>query len=313
MSGNAREPGRSTVHRLLTLLDVFDGTQLALADVAERSGLPLTTAHRMLTALEQWGGVERDDNGHYRVGIRLWELGTLSPTATSLRELALPPMQDLYESTHENIQLAIRDQHSALIIERLTGVRAVATCTHVGRRLPLHATGVGKLLLAYAHFDLLAELHHEGLRRFTPYTLVMPGRLNAALTTTRATGLGTSREEMTLGAVSIAAPITDAAGTVQAAIGIVIHSHLNIARYEPALRAAALQISRRIAAHRGPVLMTATDLQRRHSGDPRRIGGTDSSRLAAEARPRAVPLRVTGAPQTVDLFMFPSIEKAPFS
>jgi DNA-binding IclR family transcriptional regulator len=219
-------------------------------------------------------------------------------------------MQDLYESTHGNVQLAIRDQHSALILERLTGVHAVATRTYVGRRLPLHATGVGKLLLAHAHSSLLAELHHEGLHRFTPYTLVMPGRLNAALDTTRATGLGTSREEMTLGAVSIAAPITDATGTVQAAIGIVIHSHLNIARYEPALRAAALQISRRVAAHRGPVLITATDVQRRHGGDPRWIGGTASSRLTDDETPRAIPSWVTRAPQTVDQSIPLSIAEA---
>lgn len=247
MSGNAREPGRSTIDRLLSLLDVFDATDLSLGDVAERSGLPVTTAHRMLTALEHWGGVERDTNGRYRIGLHLWELGTRAPTATTLRELALPPMQDLYEATHENVQLAIRDHHSALIIERLTGLRAVNTLTRVGRRLPLHATGVGKILLANAHPDLLTELHQRGLRRYTPYTLVMPGRLDAALTTTRTTGIATSLEEMTLGATSIAAPITDTTNTVQAALGIVVHSHLDITRYEPALRVAALGISRRLA------------------------------------------------------------------
>lgn len=145
MSGNARDPGRSTIDRVLTLLDVFDGGDLTLAEIAVRSGLPLTTCHRLLAILERWEGVERLPSGQYRIGVHLWEIGTWA-AATSLREIALPFMQDLYESTRENVQLAIRDHHSALIIERLTGLRAVRTVSWVGRRLPLHATGVGKLL-----------------------------------------------------------------------------------------------------------------------------------------------------------------------
>ncbi|GAA2082242.1 IclR family transcriptional regulator [Actinomadura alba] len=253
MSGNAREPGRSTVHRLLTLLDVFDGTDLSLADVAERSQLPLTTAHRMLAALETWGGVERTPTGRYRIGLHLWKLGNRATSATTLRETALPLMQDLYESTHENVQLAIRDGHHALIIERLTGLRAVPTLTEVGGHLPLHATGVGKLLLAHVHPELLAELHARGLRRYTAYTLTMPGRLAASLATTRTTGIATAREEMTLGSASIAAPITDATGTVQAALSIVVHATTDLTRYTPALHTAAKEISRRLAATGGRV------------------------------------------------------------
>ena len=173
MSGNAREPGRSTIDRLLTLLDVFDGTDLTLAEIAERAGLPLTTAHRMLCALERWGGIERAPSGHFRVGVRLWELGTRAAIPSGLREAALPLMQNLCEST-TNVQLAIRDGYDALIIERLKGLRAVPTVTEVGGRLPLHATGVGKVLLAAAPADDLVRLLQRGLARWTPYTMTTP-------------------------------------------------------------------------------------------------------------------------------------------
>ena len=93
MSGSAREAGRSTVDRLLTLLDAFDGAELTLTDVAERSQLPIATTHRVLAALEAWGGVERAPNGHYRVGIRLWELGTRAWTRDCPAKVALPLMQ----------------------------------------------------------------------------------------------------------------------------------------------------------------------------------------------------------------------------
>ena len=82
--------------------------------------------------------------------MRLWEVGLRSPLATRMRELALPIMADLYESTRENIHLAVRDGADALYVEKLTGHRAVPVISRIGGRLPLHATGVGKALLAWA-------------------------------------------------------------------------------------------------------------------------------------------------------------------
>ncbi|WP_326836869.1 IclR family transcriptional regulator [Amycolatopsis rhabdoformis] len=248
MSGNAREPGRSTIDRLFTLLGVFDGGERTLAEIAALAGLPLTTAHRMLGALEAWGGVERTPSGSYRIGLRLWELSTRSAAAASLRELALPMMQDLYEITHANVQLVVRDDDTALVVERLAGLRSVPTSSEVGGRLPLHATAVGKVLLAHGPARLLTELGQRGLRRYTPYTLVMPGRLAASVGSTRETGLGTAHEELTLGAASIATAVTDATGSVRAALGIVTHSHIALARYESALRSAADGVSQRLAA-----------------------------------------------------------------
>ncbi|MFF4600942.1 IclR family transcriptional regulator [Amycolatopsis sp. NPDC001319] len=253
MSGNAREPGRSTIDRLFTLLGVFDDGELTLVEIATRAGLPLTTAHRILGALEAWGGVERAPSGSYRIGLRLWELSTRSAAAASLRELALPVMQDLYEATHANVQLVVREDDTALVVERLAGLRSVPTRTAVGGRLPLHATAVGKVLLAHGPARLLTDLGRRGLRRYTPHTLVMPGRLAASVESARETGLGTAHEELTLGAASIAAAVTGASGVVRAALGIVTHSHVSLARYEPALRSAADGVSRRLAAEESPL------------------------------------------------------------
>ncbi|MFF4600932.1 IclR family transcriptional regulator [Amycolatopsis sp. NPDC001319] len=251
MSGNAREPGRSTIDRLFTLLDVFDGTELTLAEITERSGLPLTTAHRILASLERCGGVERGPAGTYRIGLRLWALSTRSSAGAALRERASRPMRDLYDATHATVQLAVLDHHSALVIERLTGLHAAADRTEVGGRLPLHASAVGKVLLAHGPAGLLAELGElgeRGLRRHTPHTLVMPGRLAASVRATRETGFGTSHEELVLGAASLAVPVTGADGVVHAALGLVARSHASLARHAGLLRAAADRIS-------GPALL----------------------------------------------------------
>jgi DNA-binding IclR family transcriptional regulator len=97
-----------------------------------------------------WGGVERGEDGRYRVGLRVWELGALAPRGLGLREAALPFMEDLYEVTHENVQLAVRDGEELVFVERIAGRDAVSMRTQVGGRFALPPTGVGLVLLAHA-------------------------------------------------------------------------------------------------------------------------------------------------------------------
>ncbi|MEV0070875.1 MULTISPECIES: IclR family transcriptional regulator [unclassified Amycolatopsis] len=256
MSGNARDPGRSTIDRLFTLLGVLGDGELTLAEIAQRSGLPLTTAHRILAAAEAWGGVERDPSGTYRIGLRLWELSNRSAAPAPLREIALPVLQDLYEATRASVHLVVLDRDSALVVERVAGLRSVATRAEVGERLPLHATAVGKVLLAHSSPALLAELGSRGLRRHTPHTVVMPGRLAASVRAARDVGVATAHEEFALGAASIAAAVTGCDGSLRAAVGVVTYSHVTLTRYEAALRSATDRISRRLAAREDlPVLL----------------------------------------------------------
>ncbi len=81
MAGGAREQGRSVTSRVLAILDVFDAahTRLTLSGISRRSGLPLSTVHRLVGEFERWRAVESDPDGGYRVGLRLWELGQLAP------------------------------------------------------------------------------------------------------------------------------------------------------------------------------------------------------------------------------------------
>jgi hypothetical protein len=112
----------------------------------------------------------------------------------------------------------------------------------------------------------------------------MPGRLDASLSAARATGLATSIEEMTLGAVSVAAPITDAAGTVRAAVGLVTHSTKKPARYAALLTAAALEISRLLGQPPQP--------------SPLGLGALASVRGAQRPDPATSPLPAFAAAQT---------------
>jgi DNA-binding IclR family transcriptional regulator len=246
VAGRTNTPGESVSRRLLTVLDCFDVAHpaLSLTDIATRSGLPISTARRLINELRSWGGLERLDDGRYRIGMRLWSIGSLAPRQRGLREAALPYLHDLFQATQENIQLAVLDGTQALCIEKISSTKAVPTLTHIGGRLPLHATGVGKALLAFSGNTLLGAVVSAGLAAMTPHTITQAGRLAAVLAEARKSGVAYSYEEMTLGAVSVAAPIIGLDGEVRAALGIVAYSRAALDRLAPAVRASALGIAR---------------------------------------------------------------------
>jgi DNA-binding IclR family transcriptional regulator len=98
-------------------------------------------------------------------------------------------MQDLYEGTHANVHLAIRDGGEALYIEKINGPDALRIRSRRGGRLPLHATGVGKVLLAFAPDPVIDDVIAAGLVRYTSRTIIAPGHLRRMLTEVRRTGL----------------------------------------------------------------------------------------------------------------------------
>jgi len=251
VAGRTGQPGQSVAARMLRILDAFDlaHPRLTLSEISHRSGLPLATAHRLIKELVAWHGLSRCDDGRYEVGLRLWEVGLLGPLHTRLREVALPFLQTLYEATRENVHLAVRAGDDALYVEKLAGHRSVPIVSRIGGRLPLHATGVGKALLAHETDDFRRGYLSKALARPTPYTLIEPGRLNADLEQTVQRGYAVTREEMTLGTCSVAAPILDVAGQPVAAVAVVVHSvRVEPAKLAPPIRLAAEGIAARLDA-----------------------------------------------------------------
>jgi DNA-binding IclR family transcriptional regulator len=250
MAGNTRDSGQSVTARALAVLGAFDvdHQQLTLSEISRRTGLPLATVHRLIRELESWRALDRDAQGNYHIGLRLWEIGLLAPPASRLREIALPFMQDLYEVTRENIHLAIRDGFDAVYVEKLTGHRSVPIISRTGGRLPMHATGVGKALLAHQGDEFIHAFCERPLERPTRYTIVERGRLLRELEQVRKRGYATTSEEMTLGSFSVAVPILDESGGAAAALGIVIHTvRADASKLVPPLRTACEGIERRLA------------------------------------------------------------------
>ncbi|WP_069160294.1 IclR family transcriptional regulator [Nocardia altamirensis] len=248
MAGNAASAGVSVASRLLALLGAFDTEhkRLTLSDLSRRAGLTLPTTHRLVGELVAWGALARRADGEYEIGRRVWDLGLLAPVHTDLRLVAAPFLQDVYAATLATVHLAVRDGTQVLYLDRMSGRASVQILSNMGSRLPLHATGVGKVLLAHAPEDVQAEVLGN-LTRITPYTITQPGRLMEELHRVRVEGYAQTAEEMGLGACSVAVPIRDRDKTVIASVGIVVASlHRDRARLIAALQVAASGISRSI-------------------------------------------------------------------
>ena len=180
------------------------------------------------------------------MGRRLWDVGLLAPARTDLRELASPYLHDLYGATLATVHLAVRDGTEVLYLDRLRGSASVPIVSTVGSRLPLHATGVGKVLLAHAPADVQQQVMGH-LTRVTPYTITQPGRLRQQLARVLRDGYATTVEEMSLGACSVAVPVRNGSRVV-AALGMVVPSlRTDRPRLLAALQVSAHGIGRRLA------------------------------------------------------------------
>jgi DNA-binding IclR family transcriptional regulator len=241
-----RNDGPNTViGRAFTLLTAFRAgdQELTLGELCRRTGINKATAHRLLRGLAEWNAIEHTPGG-IRLGMALFELGQLAPRQRGLREAATPFLADLFEATRETVHLAVPEDIEVVYVQKLEGRGSPTVGSRVGGRMPAYCTGVGKAMLAYAPPGRLAAVLDAGLRRRTPRTVIAPGLLERELTRVRELGVAEEHEESALGIACVAAPILDTAGIAIAAVSITCRAHLDTGRLAPAVRAAALGISR---------------------------------------------------------------------
>lgn len=245
-----RPAGPSVTSRVLDILDAFDvdHRSMSLSELSRRSGLPLTTSHRLINELVARRILERTEDRRFHIGLRLWEISALAPVNHDIRDVALPYLEDLYEATHENVQLAILDGDDAVYLERLSGRDSVHVVTRTGSRLPVHASGVGLVLLAHAPHDRREQILATALRRYTKYTITDPRRLRRILADVRSQGYAISDRQIELVSTSVAAPVRGAHGDVVAALSIVAAARgFDPRSFAPAVVAAARGVSRQLA------------------------------------------------------------------
>src|SRR4051794_41676764 len=187
----------SAAGRMLAVLEAFgpQHSSLTLSEISRRSGLSLTTTHRLVGELRDWGALERAPDGRFGIGLRLLELGALAPHGLQLRELALPYLDDLHHATRANVLLAVRDGTDVVYVEALRARGAIRLLSRLGGRWPLHATGTGRVLLAFAPPEVQEEVLGSPLHAFTADTVIDPARLRRILAAVRRTGVAGGGEQ----------------------------------------------------------------------------------------------------------------------
>ena len=240
------------VLRALSVLQTINRPEAySLSNISRLTGLPKATLHRIAGDLVTARLLSRVD-GDFHLGSHLFELGMRASVERTLLEVATPFLEDLYERTHETVHLGLREGSEVVYVAKFGGDRQARSPSRIGGRLPVHATAIGKALLAWADEPDRIAVLAAPMERRTPRTITAPGRLRQQLDRVREEGIAYEYEEGALGLVCVAAPVLDAADRPVAAISVAGA----VTRFRPSDHAASVR-----AAAAG----IAATLARRHA------------------------------------------------
>jgi DNA-binding IclR family transcriptional regulator len=239
----------SVFGRTLRVIEAFgdDDLALSLAELVGRTELPKSTVHRIAHGLVERGWLERTDE-RYALGIRLFELGQrVQLQRFDLHEIAIPFMEDLYEATHEIVNLGVLDGTDVIYLAKIGGHRRVPISTRLGGRLPAHCTALGKAMLAFSPDDVRSSVRSAKLVAKTSRSITDPAALEAELLRIARERTAVDREELVAGVVCVAAPVFRDDAVIAAVSVTGPKARIDPHRIAAAVQTAARGISRRLS------------------------------------------------------------------
>jgi len=211
-----------TLFKGLRLLETMAeaGRPMRLSDIAQANELTTSNAYRLLQTLKLMGYVrQQPDRPLYEITFKLFEVSTQIGEHQDMMKTARRRLQALSEQFDENVLLSVRDGASSVIVDRIETSRNVRSYTRIGERAPLFAVSPGKLLLAFAPDDIIAQ-NVASLRAYTARTVATPERLFAELAQIRLQGYSVADREFNEFVRGVAVPVRNRHGEVAAAISI---------------------------------------------------------------------------------------------
>jgi IclR family transcriptional regulator, acetate operon repressor len=203
--------GVQSVGRAFEILEVIaaEGGELSLSEIAASVGLPAPSAHRLLRTLVALGYLRQEASRRYALAPRLIRLG--ESAARQFGAWAYPVLTGLMEAIGESANMAILDGSTAIYVAQVAGRHSMRMFTEVGRRVPLHATGCGKALLAQLTDDEIVRiLDLAGMPAITPHTVTDPTVLLQEVRASRIRGYTTDDGEQEVGVSCVAVPVPNA-------------------------------------------------------------------------------------------------------
>lgn len=223
MSPDEPRSSIQVIDRAATLLDAIARypEPVSLKVLCAETGLHPSTAHRILASLIENRFVERDAAGHYRLGMRLMQLGVRLHSRIDLRAVALPVMEQLRDRLGESVNLSIREGDVVVYIEKATPNRMMHVQQVIGSRAPLHVTAVGKMMLGAAGDDAIrGYAERTNLPAYTRNTLSTLPRLREECQTALQRGYALDNEEAEIDVGCIGVLIYDSNGNVAAGLSV---------------------------------------------------------------------------------------------
>ncbi len=210
--------------RALSLLEVLaeDDDGYRLVDLADRTGLPASTVHRLLTTLEQRRFVQFDrESGLWHVGVQCFSVGAVFLRRRDFVSQSLPFMRRLRDQTGETVNLGVMDRGEVVFLNQVESYEMMRSISRPGGRAPMHCSGLGKAILsAIPDAEVSEILRARGLRRLTARSIARPALLREALEQVRQLGYAVDDEEHAVGLRCVAAVIHDEHSRPLAAISI---------------------------------------------------------------------------------------------
>lgn len=209
--------------KMLVVLGAFsiERPSMTLSEIARATDLPLSTVHRIVAHLAAWGALERDQRHRYVIGLRMWQLGMLSPRSYQQRALVVPFLEQLFIETREQVVLSVFHPDGDIVIEQVLGWRDADFAAGLGERLPLHASSPGLILLAFGPPQVWQALARRPLRRFTSRTIVDPTALRRLIERVRRTSIALSEGALVATTNSMSAPVFGHRGELYGAVSLV--------------------------------------------------------------------------------------------
>lgn len=236
----------SMVDRVVLILEAFQrgSATLSLADISEVTGLPRSSTHRIVQQLLGARWLDRAEGG-YRLGLGIFELGSLVADRNRIVTAARPFMQQLCAGRYV-VHVGMTDDRDVVYLDKVGGPFAGKLPSRIGGRLPAHCTGVGKAILAFSEPQVVDSYIAGGLEARTPNSLADPAQLRATLRRIRSSGLAFDMSEAVAGVECVAAPIFDITGVCAAVSVSGPTGHVDQDMLGRAVRMAAVAISRRL-------------------------------------------------------------------
>jgi DNA-binding IclR family transcriptional regulator len=228
----------TVIAKVAAILDAFtaDDRGVGFAELQRRTGLPKATLHRLTAELVQARLLDRSE-GQFHLSGHLFALGMRASVERGLIEVATPFLEDLYERTHETVHLGLREGAEVVYVAKMGGHRQARAPSRLGGRMPLHATAIGKALLAFAPDDVRARVLEKPLARLAPRTVTSPLILGRQLDEALETGVAFEAEESAVGLVCVGAPILNEHDVAVAAVSVAGPAD----RFQPSKHAASVK------------------------------------------------------------------------